>query len=60
MERQVIRLFPEIWKEDAGAIEISVYREEGAEQLAQYFADHGIKTELVTSRQTTKVMQATK
>lgn len=59
--RQVIRLFPSIWdKEDElGAIEITVYRPEEAEELAQYFADHGIKTELVTSTSNVKVMTKT-
>lgn len=58
--RQIIRLFPDIWKEDAGAIEISVYREEGAAELAQYFADKGIKTELVTESQSVQIVQAAK
>lgn len=58
MDRQVIRLFPSIWEQD-NAIEIVVYREGGAEELAQYFADHGIKTELVTNTSTIKVMTKT-
>lgn len=53
---QVVRIFPSIWESDTEKRHVTIrcFKEGEAEDLAKYFAEHGIETELVTNSEVIK------